>query len=63
MARVALFVPDPSEGANDATRAQINYIINMLDKSYVIIIIITTQGQTLQNFEHFIDRSFLRAKW
>ena len=35
----------------------------MPDKGHVVIIIITTQGQTVQNFEHFIDRSFSRAKW
>ena len=60
MARVVLFAPEPSEGSYDATRAQTNYVPN---KSHVIVIIITTQGQIVQNIRSFIERSFSRAKW
>ena len=38
---------------------QINY---MPDKSHVIITVITTPGQIVQNLEHLIDHSFSRAK-
>ena len=48
MARVASFAPERSEGANDATRVTNN--LYMPDKSHVIIIIINTQGQIVQNY-------------
>ena len=59
MARVPLFVPEPSEGANDTTRAQINYVP---DQSPVAITIFTKQGQMVQNVESFIERCFLWTK-
>ena len=46
-----------TKGANDATGAQKNY---MPDESCVIFIIITAQGQIVQNIESFIERSFSR---
>jgi len=50
VAQVVSFAPEHNKGANDAVRAQINYMSN---KIYVI-----TQSQIVKNFESLIEHSF-----